>query len=288
MARPGRRGHRPQQQSSGRSHRPLDDCTNISQRRRSCRSVRIAVNASRDTGRERTLDTGGGTSSSGVPHKRVPSGEGERARAPLVGVSRQAQGSRSRGRGLEITRPAWLITRRDQGDRWQRQTGPAAGGHVGSNRSRRHGQVEENNPSGLQGLVLMPAERSLRQGSQPAGRGLHRTVPAWQSAGRVGDGYRATRRVGGLQQDSALVTTDNAGNGSNNITDRNGRIPRQGGNAHDTETRPSYRSGLRSASPPRIIGARRRRSSSEESSSTRPRSRSRHISPSPRRATGGD
>lgn len=68
----------------------------------------------------------------------------------------------------------------------------------------------------------------------------------------------------------------------------NARIPPQGENAHDTETRPSNRSGSESASPPRIIGARRRRSSSEESSSTRPRSRSRHLSPSPRRATGAD
>lgn len=177
MARPGRRGHRPQQQSSGRSHRPPDDHTNTSPRRRSCRSVRIAVNASRDTGRARTLDTGGGTSCSGVPHNRASSGESTRARAPLVGVSRQPQGPRSRGRGMEMTRPAWLVTRRNsdnntthQADGLQRQTEQAAGGGVGSNRSWRHGQMEGNSSSGSRGLVLTPAESSLPQGSQSAGR----------------------------------------------------------------------------------------------------------------------
>lgn len=219
-----------------------------------------------------------------------------------------------------MTRPAWLVTVGNSGGSTTRhvgglqsQTVSATNGDVGSNRRGRHGQAGENSLSGLRGLVMAPTERSLPQSSQSAGRGLHRTVPAWQIARRASDGDRADERslppgsqsvgrgvqlaeregvrcrtacrVEGLQQESAARATGIAGTVVRSITgDGTGALP-QRDSVQVADLRPASRPDTSSASPPRIAGSSRRRSGSAASASSRPRSRPRHLSPSPRRAT---
>ncbi|CAB1098463.1 unnamed protein product [Ectocarpus sp. CCAP 1310/34] len=228
-------------------------------------------------------------------NNRTSSGQDARAHAPSVGAPRRLPGSRSQGRGIAMTMPAWLVARglggtstNSQFGGLQRHAVSASSGSVRSGSGRRGGEAGANSPSCLRGLVMAPAERSLPpssqsagrglhrtvpawqlagranngscaterslpQGSQSAGRGLHRTVPAWQLATREDDGCRALCRVGGLQQESALETADRAGNvGRGTAGEDTGASTRQ------------LASGphMSSASPPRMTGSSRRRSGS--------------------------
>ncbi|CAB1112918.1 unnamed protein product [Ectocarpus sp. CCAP 1310/34] len=135
-------------------------------------------------------------------NNRTSSGQDARARTPSVGAPRRLPGSRSQGRGITMSMPGWLVARgfggtstNSQFGGLQRHAVSATSGSVGSGSGWRGGKAGANGPSGFRGLVMAPAERSLPPSIQSAGRGLHRTVPAWQLAGRAKNGGCATERL---------------------------------------------------------------------------------------------
>lgn len=186
-------------------------------------------------------------------------------------------------KSIQMTWPAWQTERGSLG------TGHQVGGlqqQTASTPRRGTRRRNEQRPIGAEegrsasrSLVRLPATSSVSPTSQPAGGGLHRTVPAWRHAGNRAQGDSATRQVGVLQQESALATPGGAGSRGSVIAVNDTRVVQQGGRVQATELGPTRGSDSAPVSPPRLVGTSRRRSGSSESTSTRPRARPRHLSP---------
>ena len=186
-----RRGH--ERSSTGQQCRPPDDGRRASTRRQHRRSGRSAVNAERFTERGRTAGAGRGL---GNRHNSTSSRDNACTREPSSAGLGQLPSSRSRGRGIELTMPAWLVARTPGS--------PATTRDIG----------------GLQNHAT-PGTGNSRTGpststSSSLGRSLHRTVPAWRVAARDDDKEHTDHRLGGLQH--ALTQVAPTGAGQNNST----------------------------------------------------------------------